>query len=106
MLVVHGPAWLLCGGTEQGGNKQEGRGGCIQAFTGDEAWRQWQQGLYRTVLSRSTLTGSGPASSLSSAGQMVTAMTGCREKGAGAARSSRYSLSPLMLSGWKRREGR
>lgn len=52
------------------------------------------------VLSRSTFTGSGPASSLSSVGQMVTATTGGSGKGSGFSMSSRYSLSPFMLSGW------
>lgn len=57
------------------------------------------------VLSRSTFTGSGPASSPPCSGQRVTAMTGGRGKALEPSRSSRNSLSPLMLRGWKRGRG-
>lgn len=63
----------------------------------------WER--YRTVLPRSTLRGSGPASSPPCVGHRVTAMTGGRGKAPGPSRSSRYSLSPLMLKGWKRDRG-
>lgn len=54
------------------------------------------------VLSRSTLSGSGPASSPPCAGHRVTVMTGGSGNAPGPSRSSRNSLSPLMLRGWKR----
>lgn len=56
------------------------------------------QCFYRDVLLRSTLTGSGPASLLSSDWPIVIAITGVKWQGLTFWASSMYSLSPLMLS--------